>query len=89
MYTYTIKGHVNYNEAETEEGYATIEIDEIIEMEELGAQEAKDKFFEENTQYDDFFGSAKTCDKETHGKKGASFIYQNNPEITLDVDLAE
>ena len=87
MFTYTIKGQVNYIEAETDEGYDTIGIDETIDIDEMSAQKAKDIFFEKNPQYDDFFGSMKTCDAETHGGKCATFIDRTDAGRTIDVEL--
>ncbi len=74
MYTYKITGPVNYNEAETEDGYATVNLDETFEVAELGCQNAKDKFFEQNPQYDDFFGRARSHDVKTCGNELARFV---------------
>lgn len=88
MYTYQIKGQVNYNDAETEDGNLTIEINETVEIDELGAESALRAFFAENEQYDDFF-DLKTCDQETYGKKGASFTDRTDNDRRLYVDLIE
>lgn len=85
MYTYSIKGQVTFNDAETESGFATVTLDATIETDEMSAQAAKDKFFSENEQYD-FFGNLQTCDQATGGKKGATFTDQNNDQ-TIDVEL--
>lgn len=85
MYTYKIEGQVNYNEAETDEGYATVEISETVEVDEMSAEAAKERFFAENPQYDDFFGSMKSCDQETRGKKGAT--YKDGVCRMIEVDL--
>ena len=87
MYTYSIKGQATYNDADTESGFATIDLDETVETSEMSAQAAKDKFFTENEQYD-FFGNLKTFDQETGGKKGATFTDQNEGQ-TIDVELVE
>lgn len=86
MNTYQIKGHVNCNDAETDDGNLTVEINENVTTDELGADAALRKFFAENEQYDDFF-DLKTCDQETYGKKGASFIDRTDSDRRLDVDL--
>lgn len=83
---YRITGHVNYNEAENEEGYETVEIDEIVEVDELGAGAAFDKFFAENEMFDSWF-MLKSCDPETRGKVSASFIDTTDEERWLYVDL--
>jgi len=87
MYTYKIEGTVIYNEADNDEGYVTVEILETTEVEEMSADAAKEKFFFENPEYDDSFGSMKTCDQETRGGKGAT--YRDNEGRTIDVDLVD
>lgn len=87
MYTYKIEGNVTYNDADTEDGFATVEISETVEVEEMSAQAAFDKFFAENEQYE-FYGSLNTCDAETRGKKGATFKDQNEGQ-TIEVELLE
>lgn len=83
MYTYQIKGQVNWNDAETEDGNLTVEIDETVNTDQLGADVALGKFFAENGQYDDFF-YLKTC-----GEKGASFVDRTDNNRRLDVDLIQ
>ena len=85
MYTYTINGQVNYNNADNDSGNATVDVSETVIVDEMSAQTAKDAFFAHNEQYDDFFGTAKTCDAETAGGKGAT--YKDNDGLVIDVDL--
>ena len=85
MYTYLIKGIVTYNDAETESGYESIEINEEIDVDELGAQNALNLFLKENEQYD-FYGLLTSCDAETRGNKGASFCDQNEDQ-SIEVEL--
>ena len=87
MFTYKITGNITYNHAETEDGFATVEIDEKINVEEMDAKKAMEVFLEENEHYN-FFGSLKTCDAETGGKKAATFRNQNENQ-TIDIDLVE
>jgi predicted chitinase len=88
MYTYRITGKVNYNEAETEDGNQTVELNETIETEELGAESALRQFFDDNPQYDDFY-SLKTCDAETRGEKGATFKDRTDETRWIDVELVD
>jgi hypothetical protein len=85
MFTYKITGKITWNEAETEEGYETIEIDEKVQVEEKSASEAFAQFLKENEQYE-FYGSLKSCDAKTGGKIGATFRDKNEGQ-TIDVDL--
>jgi len=80
MYTYQITGSVTDNDSQS-----TVTIDETITVDEMSAQSAFDKFFADNDQYD-FFGSLKSCDQETRGKKGATYRDQNEDQ-TVDVEL--
>ena len=66
----------------------TVEINETIEVSELSATAALEKFFQENEEYDDFF-QLKTCDIETYGKKHATFIDATDNDRKLYVDLVE
>ena len=87
MFTYSIKGQVTYNEADTKTGFETINIDEVIHIDDMSAEAAKDKFFADNEQYD-FFGSLMTCDAKTYGKKGATFSDQGESQI-INVELID
>lgn len=87
MYTYSIVGDVTYNDAETEDGMLKVKIDETVEIKEKSTEKALEVFFEENNQYE-FYGSLKTVDAETYGKKGATYRDQNENQ-TIDVDLIE
>jgi hypothetical protein len=87
-YTYKITGNVTYNESdETEDGLVEVQIEEYVEVDEMSAHAAFEKFFEENAQYE-FYGSLKTCDQETYGKKGATYRDQNEGQ-TVDIDLVK
>jgi len=86
-FEYRIKGQVTCSEADTDDGFATVEIDEIVEIDEMSPEAAKERFFEQNAQYK-FYGSLKTCDAETGGKKGATYKDQNEDQ-TIEVDLLE
>lgn len=90
MFTYRITGQITYNDADTEDGILTVDIDEEITVEEItveemSACEAFDTFLAENEQYE-FYGSLTTCDVETGGKKGATYRDQNADQ-TINVDL--
>lgn len=85
MFTYKITGQITYNEAETKEGYSTINIEEEVSIDEKSASAAFEHFLEENEQYD-FFGSLQTCDAETGGEIGATYRDQNADQ-TIDIDL--
>ena len=78
-YTYKIAGNI------TCDGFETVEIEEYITIAEMSAEKALETFLTENEQFD-FFGSLKTCDVETGGRKGATFRDQNEDQ-TIDVDL--
>ena len=81
---YRIKGELTYNETETEAGFPTVEIDEEFESEAECCIDALAPFLEAHPEYD-YFGSLKTCDAETYGKKRAHF-YDQNEEQTIDVE---
>lgn len=85
MYTYKIEGLVNHNDADNDEGYATVGVIETVEVDEMSVEAAKEKFFAENEQYDDFFDAMKNCDQETHGKKGAT--YKDSQGRVIEVEL--
>ena len=85
MFNYKITGQITYNDAETEDGFLTVEIDEEVEIDEMSADEAFNQFLIENEQYE-FYGSLKSCDAETYGKKGATY-YDQNEEQTIKVEL--
>lgn len=84
-FTYNITGQMTYNDADTKDGFETVEIDETIEIDEMSPSTALAKFLEENEQYE-FYGSLKTCDAETHGKKGATYRDQNEHQ-TVNIGL--
>lgn len=86
-YRYSIKGRITYNEAETDSGFKTVDIDESVDVDERSCVAALEKFLDDNPQYD-FFGTLKTCDVETAGEKGATFRDQNEDQ-TIDVELIE
>lgn len=88
MYTYSITGQANCNDADTESGTLTANIDATIQVNELGAEAALRKFFSANEQYDDFF-SLISCDQETYGNIGASFVDRTNNDRHIDVDLID
>jgi len=67
-FTFAIKGIVTCNTAETETGFCNVEIDECIEIDEISAQKAKNKFFEENEAYE-YHGKLIKCDAQTGGLK--------------------
>jgi len=83
-YTYTIRGQVSYNDAES--GFITVEIDQLFEIDEMSADAAKQRFFAENGQWE-FQGLLQTCDAETGGKCWASYLDLGEGQ-TLDVRLA-
>ena len=72
--TYKIIGDVTYNEAETEDGFDTVEIDEFVEG--STAIAAFENFMEDNRQYD-FFGHCTDVDAETRGGVWAVFQDRN------------
>lgn len=57
-YTYKITGNITYNEAETEDGFDTVEIEEYITINEMSAEKALEIFLAENEQFD-FSGHSK------------------------------
>ena len=85
METYEIKGTITYNQAENEDGFETVEIQEYQEAE--SATEAFDIFLEENEQYD-FFGKMTMYDADTRGKKWATYQDQNEGQ-QIDVTLVK
>jgi len=88
MYTYKIKGRVSYP-GDQGDGYELISIDinETVEVEEMGAEEAFWTWLDKDEQEEcQFFGRLTTCDAKTYGKKGATLIDQNE-EQTIDVEL--
>jgi hypothetical protein len=85
METYKIEGNITYNQADTEDGFATVEILEYQEAE--NATEALEKFLEDNTQYD-FFGKMTMCDADTRGEKWARYADQNEDQF-ISVDIVE
>jgi hypothetical protein len=84
-YTYEITGTITYNQAETEDGFKTVEIDETITIDVMSAEKAFETFLSQNEQYD-FFGTLKTCDAETMGCNGATFRDSNEGQ-TIDIEL--
>ena len=85
-FTFKISGTLTYNDAAgTEDGFATVAINEFITVDEMSAEKALENFLEENKRYD-FFGKLKTCDTKTHGKKGATYKDQKENQ-TIDVEL--
>jgi len=87
MNTYRIQGQLTYNEAETESGRETININEKFNSDADNCHEAFGEFLADHEEFD-FFGSLKSCDVETSGKKGATF-YDSNEEQWIDVDLED
>ena len=85
-FTFKISGTLTHNDAAgTEDGFATVAINEFITVDEMSAEKALENFLEENKRYD-FFGKLKTCDTKTHGKKGATYKDQKENQ-TIDVEL--
>jgi len=85
IFTYNITGQMTRNDADTDDGFETVEIYETIEIDEMSPSTALAKFLEENERYE-FYGSLKTCDAETRGKK--SETYRDSYEHqTVNIDL--
>ena len=86
-YTYKITGNLTYNDADTEDGFATVEIEDFITVEEMSAEKALELFLQENECYD-FFGKLTQYDADTRGKKWSLFRDQNEGQ-TIRVEYAD
>ena len=86
-HVYSIKGQVTHNQADNEDGFGTVNIDETVDIDVKSTSDAYDKFFTEHPEYD-FFGALQTCDAETHGGIGATYRDQNEDQ-TVDIELIE
>ena len=81
MNLYRIHGKVTHNQCEeTEDGFSTVEIDELIEAE--NAIIAFEIFLHENPQLE-FFGSLKEIDADTQGTHWAKFRDSNEGQTVI------
>ena len=82
-FTFKISGTLTYNDAAgTEDGFATVAINEFITVDEMSAEKALENFLEENKRYD-FFGKLTQYDADTRGKKWSLFRDQNEGQTIL------
>ena len=79
--TYRIIGQLTYTESEeTEDGFKTIEIDEIFKCDAENLTTVLEMFLSAHPEYI-YFGTLRGCDPETHGKNYASFYDPNENQI--------
>jgi len=84
-YTYNITGQMSHNDADTDNGFETVAIDEEIEIFEMSPATALSLFLENNERYE-FYGHLETCDAKTHGKSGATYRDKNERQV-VDINL--